>query len=200
MPRPKGTGGQAKTLSPAEIGRLNACLIGTRHESRNRALFFLGLGTGMRISEMVGLTLTDVLDANGQVLDHIVLEKHSTKNKKSRTVFISKQAQKLLQPHAQAVLAKRGRTAPLFSGQKQPRTPMHPNVATHLVETLLKRAAIVHASSHSMRRTHANTLRRNGADLMLIKEQLGHHSLQVTQRYFQVDPIEAATVVGKLKF
>ena len=51
-------------------------------------------------------------------------------------------------------------------------------------------AGVEHASSHSPRRMHANTLRRNGVDLKVIQEQLGHSSLAVTERYFDVDPLE----------
>lgn len=43
-------------------------------------------------------------------------------------------------------------------------------------------------------------LRRQGVDLMIIKEQLGHSSLATTQRYFGVDPLEAKLAVDKLKF
>jgi site-specific recombinase XerD len=59
---------------------------------------------------------------------------------------------------------------------------------------------VANASSHSLRRTHANTLRRNGADLMIIKEQLGHASLAITQRYFETDPMEVQAAVDTLKF
>ena len=56
------------------------------------------------------------------------------------------------------------------------------------------------ASSHSLRRTHANTLRRTGVDLKVIQEQLGHSSLAVTERYFEVDPIEQQRAIEQLRF
>lgn len=61
-------------------------------------------------------------------------------------------------------------------------------------------AGVANASSHSLRRTHANTLRRNGADLMIIKEQLGHSSLAITRRYLIADPVEVQNAVDQLKF
>ncbi len=36
--RPKGTGGKAQELTLGEIRRFDKCLVGTRHELRNRAL------------------------------------------------------------------------------------------------------------------------------------------------------------------
>ena len=89
--RPRGTGGKAEELTPAEIRRIDKCLTGTRHELRNRALFYLGLGSGMRIGELVALAVKDVAP-HGKVLSRIVLEKHITKAKKSRTVALSRQA------------------------------------------------------------------------------------------------------------
>ena len=65
---------------------------------------------------------------------------------------------------------------------------------------MFKAAGVANASSHSLRRTHANELRRTGADLKLIQEQLGHRSLATTERYFDVDPLEKAAAMAKLRF
>lgn len=84
MARPQGTGGKARPLTRDEVERIDKCLSGTPHEERNRVIFYMGLGTGMRIAELVGLRVSDVAQF-GKVLDHIVLERHSTKGKRSRT-------------------------------------------------------------------------------------------------------------------
>ena len=42
MARPKHTGGKAKELTAKDIRRFNKWLIGTRHEHRDRAIFFMG--------------------------------------------------------------------------------------------------------------------------------------------------------------
>ncbi len=89
---------------------------------------------------------------------------------------------------------------PLFAGAKNSRRAMNTTYAIQLLRKMFRDAGVPNASSHSLRRTHANTLRRHGADLMVIKEQLGHSSLATTQRYFGVDPIEAQRAVDKLRF
>ena len=195
--RPRGTGGKAEELTPAEIRRIDKCLTGTRHELRNRAIFYLGLGSGMRISEIVGLQVEDVAPF-GKVQDRIVLEKHSTKSRRSRTVAVSSQAVH----HLEVYLASREPETdePLFPSQVRPRQPMTSTNAINTLKKMFEEAGVANASSHSLRRTHANTLRRRGADLKLIKEQLGHSSLAVTDRYFAVDPMEVHEVVGQLKF
>jgi len=77
---------------------------------------------------------------------------------------------------------------------------MNTTWAIQLLDKMFKDAGVANASSHSLRRTHANTLRRNGVDLMIIKEQLGHSSLATTQRYFKADPAEVQKAVDGLRF
>ncbi len=197
--RPQGTGGKAEELTRDEIKRIDKCLAGTRHEIRNRALFYLGLGSGMRISELVGLKIKDIAP-HGNVLNRIVLEKHSTKSKTSRTVALSKQAVTHLKTYLENRDKPLGPNAPLFPSQKHPKKPMNRSWAIQLLDGIFKDAAIANASSHSLRRTHANSLRRNGVDLMIIQEQLGHSSLSTTQRYFRTDPVEVQTAVDQLRF
>jgi integrase/recombinase XerD len=197
--RPKGTGGKAEELTSDEIHRIDKCLTGTRHEHRNRALFYLGLGSGMRVSELAGLRVRDVAP-HGQVLSRVILEKHSTKSGKSRTVAISKQAIKRLGVYLEQRSLPIDPDAPLFPSQKRPTLSLSPTNAVMALKKMFLDAGVANASSHSLRRTHANTLRRHGADLMIIKEQLGHSSLSTTQRYFQTDPIEVQEAVNRLNF
>jgi len=202
MGRPKGTGGQARELARKEIARIDKCLTGTTHEHRNRALIYLGLGSGMRISEMVGLTISSICPVQ-DILPAVILEKHSTKSKRSRTVALSKQAQwavqKYLNTRFHNTLPDRRRSLWLFPGRTYNK-PLSPSSAVRLVKQVFGLAGIVGASSHSLRRTHANTLRRAGVDLKIIQDQLGHGSLATTEKYFRVDPLEQLEVVGRLKF
>jgi len=197
--RPKGTGGRAEELTPDQIHRIDKCLAGARHELRNRAIFYMGLGSGMRISEIIGLEVGDVADRH-RVRGRIVLEKHSTKSKRSRTVAVSKQAVKHLQDYLDSRGPSLALTEPLFPSQTRPRRPMTSTNAIMILKRMFQGAGVEHASSHSLRRTHANTLRRNGVDLKVIQDQLGHSSLAVTERYFEVDPIEQQRAIDNLKF
>lgn len=197
MARPKGTGGQAKDLTPDEIKRVDRCLTGTRYELRDRAMFWLGLGSGMRISEICGLRVCSV-QVQGRVLEEIILEKHSTKSSRSRTVFLNEQARGKIK----AYLENRGQVepdAPLFPSQRKPWESLSPRAAIGALSRAFFVAGIQGASSHSLRRTHANALRRGGVDLHIIQLQLGHASLAITERYFRVDPVEARNAIERLK-
>ncbi len=154
----------------------------------------------MRVDELVGLRVHDVMPHLPKLLSRIVLEKHRTKSKRARTVVVSDQARKYLQLYLDTRRPQLQPDAPLFPSQMRPREPMTTNNAIKLLKRMFLDAGVANASSHSLRRTHANTLRRRGVDLMLIKEQLGHSSLATTQRYFDADPIEVLAAVGPLKF
>jgi integrase len=91
-PRGSSTSG-AKPLSKSQIRLLDKSLIGTTHEHRNRALIFLCLGSGLRIGEAVGMSLGVIADpTNWRVRASFVLDRHATKGRKSRRVYLSKQA------------------------------------------------------------------------------------------------------------
>jgi len=197
--RPKGTGGKARELTKTEIKRIAKCLGGTLHEGRNRALLFFGLGSGMRVSELCGLTLGDVA-YRGQALNQVVLEKHSTKSKKSRTVHISKQAQRAVETYLEQRDDVDVAEAPLFPSSKKVSVALTANGAVIILGRMFERGGVSGVSSHSLRRTHANSLRRAGADLKIIQQQLGHASLSTTERYFDVDPLEVERAVGQLSF
>jgi len=200
MVRPSGTGGKAEELARDQIRRLDRCLTGSRTELRDRALIYLGLGSGMRIGELAQLRWEDVAPA-GKVLSRIVLEKHSTKSGESRTVAISAQAREHLLKYRQSLSSSSERpSGPVFPHRVHPTLPMGSNGACKLLTRLFTQAGIPNASSHSLRRTHANALRRQGVDLKVIQEQLGHSSLSTTERYFVVDPLEKQRAVDLVRF
>ncbi len=118
----------------------------------------------------------------------------------ARTVSVSPQALQHLRPYLDSRTPTAELDDPLFAGAKNPYQPMNKTYVIQLLAKMFRAAGAPNASSHSLRRTHANTLRRNGADLKLIQEQLGHASLATTETYFGVDPIEAQRAVDKLRF
>jgi integrase/recombinase XerD len=198
MPRPKGTGGAAKELTPKEIKRIDLWMANGRHALRNRTMFFVALGTGMRIGEVVGLRVADVRP-HDEVLEEIVLEKHSSKTKKSRTVALNDQAREHLKTWLDSREDLDG-DAPLFPSQKHPRRQMKPNYASQMLSKIFADAGVPNASSHSLRRTHINAMDKNGERIKVIQEQVGHANLSTTQRYLEVTPDERRRAVQKLKF
>lgn len=169
-----GSKGAARPLTKDEIRRLT-----TSASPRDRAIIWCCLGAGLRVGEACRL-LVGQLDPCGS----IVVDRHSAKSRETRTVFLSDEAK----PFVLEWLSLRGPVAPqlpLFPSRKggQPIKS-----GSQLVEQLMSKCGIVGASSHSLRRTHATGLRDQKADLQVVKTQLGHSSIQVTETYLAFYP------------
>ncbi len=143
----------------------------------DRLLLQLFYATGMRLSELINLSESQVDVANRQV-------KVLGKGNKERIIPISADLCSQLQNY---ILEKRkiieaDGVLQFFVSEKG--KPLYPkyvyNVVKHnlsLVSTLNKK------SPHVLRHTFATHLSNNGADLNAIKELLGHSSLAATQIY-----------------
>jgi len=193
--RPKGTStGSARELTSEEIKRLFKCLSG-KHRTRDTALLWICL-SGCRVSEAVSLSV-DQVSADGKVTQGFVLDRHETKSKRSRRIYMPAPALKAVQ----ALLDEMGETdgtKPLLRSQKG--GFINSSYAVMLIDKLFKNAGISGVSSHSLRRSFANNLRRSGADLLIVKEALGHASISTTEIYLSSTPMEQRTAIENMKF
>ncbi len=150
---------------------------------RDRALLELLYATGLRVSELVGLSLADV-DLPGRQVRTI------GKGRKERIVpFGGKAAQALAGwlPARLALLAgRRVRGEPLFLNARGGRLTDR-SVRRVLVSALAAADVPRHASPHALRHSFATHLLAAGADLRTIQELLGHASLATTQKYTHLD-------------
>ena len=65
-------------------------------------------------------------------------------------------------------------------------------------QTALKNAKLPDVHFHDLRHTAASWLVMKGADLIAMKEILGHHDLKTTQRYAHLSPGYLRTALRKL--
>jgi integrase/recombinase XerC len=150
---------------------------------RDRAILELLYGSGLRVSELVGLDLDDVdLEAR--------LVRVLGKRRKERIVPFGKPAAEALRRwieegrHALARAARSG--APLFLNARGGRLGQR-SVARRLERAVLAAGLPRHVHPHVLRHCFATHLLGNGADLRGIQELLGHASLSTTQRYAHLD-------------
>lgn len=132
-------------------------------------------GTGMRRSELLGLTLQDI---NLYKLQIKVLGKRN----KERLIPITAELAQNLEQYMRQKEAE-GEAGPwLFEGKAG--AQMNVSAVYKLVKTeLAKVSTLQKRSPHVLRHTYATHLLNNGADLNGIKELLGHASLAATQVY-----------------
>ena len=171
-PKPDNTIIQA--LTPAEIERLfKACSGKSMLNVRNRAILSLFLDTGLRLSEVINLTLDDIND-NGSILVR------RGKGGKPRVVRIGDKAQKALWKYV--TLYRKGSSNRLFLNRTG--EPFNFFGVSIFLKRLGDKAKVkVHA--HQLRHTFAILFLRAGGDVFSLQYLLGHSTLSMTQRYLQ---------------
>lgn len=145
---------------------------------RDRAMLEILYATGIRISELTGLSLEDV-DLEGKVM------RVRGKGDKERFVLMNDTARQALE-HYLVMRPKQAATRHIFLSKRYSRISV--KAAENMFAKYLEKAGIQKkASPHTLRHSFATHLLVHGSDLMTIKELLGHSSLSTTQIYTDID-------------
>lgn len=149
---------------------------------RDRALLELGYGAGLRVSELCGLRLTDLILTDGLVR---VLGKGS----KERLVPVGRKVLGTLGVYLNGLRADLDRGATEGRVLLNARgTPLSRVGAWGIVKHCATAAGIERpVSPHTLRHSFATHLLEGGADLRAVQEMLGHADLSTTQIYTHVD-------------
>ncbi len=148
---------------------------------RDRAVLELLYATGLRVSELANLLVSDVDLEKGMLRCH-------GKGSKERLVPIGKSALHWLEIYLRgkerAEVAMKGKKQLLFliNGGE----PMTRQWIWSLVSDYAKRAGLVDVSPHTFRHTFATHLLEHGADTRSVQTLLGHADLATTQIYTHV--------------
>ena len=163
---------------------------------RDRAILELLYASGVRVSELVGLNLSDI-DYNHQTL------RVKGKGRKERMVPFGSHAKTALETY----LGVRGEL--LVEADPDDRDPLAvfmnyqgTRITTRSVGRMLDKyckqcAEIHHVSPHALRHSFATHLLDAGADLRTIQELLGHARLTTTQQYTHVSTDKLMEVYDK---
>jgi site-specific recombinase XerD len=141
----------------------------------DHALGLLMLRCGLRVSEVTCLRLEDIDWAQH------ALRIEQGKGRKDRIVYLSADALAALR----TCLALRPAAVPdgwVFWNQKRPHRALSSKGIQKKIERYAK-AAGIKASCHSLRHTFASNLLDAGAEVISIKELLGHASIGSSERY-----------------
>jgi integrase/recombinase XerC len=169
------------------IEEMNTVLDGQMPEvaafpERDRLMFELLYGCGIRNSELVGISLDDIRLSAEAILIR-------GKGKKERYVPFGdavKEALRAYLPARQQVLGERKKTtSALLINQRGGR------LTTRSVGRIVKKVAVAKGlppdvHPHTLRHAFGTHMLEEGADLRAIQEMLGHERLSTTQRYTQL--------------
>lgn len=169
-------------LSPTEVERLLAAPTGIApRDRRDRAMLEVLYATGLRVSELVGLRLSDLQLDVGYV-------RVFGKGSKQRIVPLGEIASdelRLYLADARPLLAGKGNDPRIFlnrAGKGLTRQGFWKIIKRRAAEA----GIIKDISPHTLRHSFATHLLENGADLRSVQTLLGHVDISTTQIYTQV--------------
>lgn len=179
---PKKEQSLPKTATINDIERMmDAVDISTPKGLQERAILELFYGTGVRVSELTGLNLTDVDVRKNQIIV-------KGKGNKQRIVPLGGMAVSVLEKFTKQRAELYGKRTDsdarnaLFlaaGGQR-----IYDRAVRYMVEKYLKQTSeVTQKSPHVLRHSFATHMLDNGADIRVIKEFLGHANLAATQVY-----------------
>lgn len=158
------------------------------NRERDYCILTLFLNCGLRISELIGLDITDIHDDALRVLG---------KGNKVRVVYLNGACKDALDRYMEVrrPISGKDRNALFLSGQNKriSRSTVHALVKKHLSVAGLDSERY---SSHKLRHTAATLMLQNGVDVKAVQEVLGHEHLNTTEIYTHIDN-EALRVAAK---
>jgi integrase/recombinase XerD len=180
--------GLPKALSEDEVERLLGAVVGEDAVARrDRAILEVLYGTGLRISELVGLSIGDVALDDGLV-------RAFGKGSKERVVPVGRLAREALtswlSPSGRAALAperwaRRGDAEAVFLNARGGR--LSRQGAWGIVRRYGDRVGLgARLTPHVLRHSCATHMLDRGADIRAVQELLGHASISTTQVYTKV--------------
>jgi site-specific recombinase XerD len=151
-----------RALSKAEIDKLLSI-----PDKYQRLIIALGLRTGLRVHEIVKVSLSDFTEREGKWFLNVL-----GKGRKYRVVSVN---QKMIDELIE------------YFGEFKDKVifPMSTSNVSRILGKWCKKLEIEPISPHSLRYSYATRLEKNGATLRQIQEVLGHKNIQTTIRYLK---------------
>ncbi|MFA7188094.1 MAG: tyrosine recombinase XerC [Alphaproteobacteria bacterium] len=181
----------SKAIDPTDVENMSDAI----HEidddpwiaARDWALVVLIFGCGLRISEALSITTSDI-SGRPQVLRVL------GKGGKERLVPVLPVVWDAMDKYLQ--LCPYGKQGNLFKSVRG--LPMSPRMAEKQIEKIRNYLQLPdYVTPHALRHTFATALLADGVDLRSLQELLGHSSLSTTQLYTKVDMSQISAIYNR---
>ncbi len=179
---PKAKRKLPKVLDTDQAAKLFDREVATPLDIRDRAILELLYGAGLRLSELVGLNISDVELGNG-------FANVTGKGKKARRAPLGRHCLAALRAWLEVHPAP-APDAPLFTGRTSPRNVTR--ISPRTIQSRLKKIAVQQLGDnslhpHMLRHSFATHMLESSGDLRAIQELLGHADIATTQVYTHLD-------------
>ena len=182
------------TLNLQEIDAMTQAIdMGAPQGQRNRAILETLYGCGLRVSELIGLKISDLFFEEGFILV-------TGKGDKQRFVPLAPVTRKFIELYKDQVrvhIAIDPTSQDTLFLNRRGKGMSRAMIFT-IVKQLAEKAGVrKKVSPHTFRHSFATHLLENGADLRAIQQMLGHESITTTEVYTHVDSSHLARVIDR---
>lgn len=184
IPRPKRPLKLPRVLNENEIRRLFNALTNKKH----KAMLFTAYSSGLRVSEIVHLKISDIDSKRMQIF----IER--AKGKKDRYVNLSPVLLDILRSY---IMNYKPRPKVFLFESDQTNTAYPTRTIQQIFSNAKNRAGIrKDVGVHSLRHSFATHLLEKGTDIRYIKDLLGHFNIKTTERYLHVSKKKLVNIVS----
>jgi integrase/recombinase XerD len=187
--------GQAKILSQDEIKNVFKVL----KNDRDRALFALGIYSGLRIGEIITLERKQLFTKDGGVRNLLKVVRLKRKDTVYSEIPIHPKLRDRLVAYQKSI-KEQLRSKWLFPSEDSAAGHLERVRAHYILRAAFDALRLQDASTHSMRRTCLTIMSRAGVPLRTIQEISGHASLSQLQEYLAVDPADKHKAIAVLRY
>ena len=143
---------------------------------RDRLIIEMLYATGVRVSELVNIKLSDIDFNNKRIIV-------CGKGNKERIVYYGDYAEEVLNKYLKTHVRKNNNYLFLNSKGEQ----ITDGGIRYIIDNIMKKLSIkTHVTPHVLRHTFATDMLNNGCDIKVVQELLGHSSLKATEIYTHV--------------
>lgn len=151
------------------------------HSGRDYLLFVLGINTGMKINEILEITVASVLDDNGKIKEFY---EHCDENEELTQVYLNQKVRTALQEYLKDSKVLEGQFLFLSPKTKKPITRQQ---AHRIIHDAVESAGLIGKyGASSMRKTFGYHAYKQGVSLALIQKHYHHSSPSETLKYIGI--------------
>jgi len=152
--------------------------------TRNFMMFYTGINTGLRISDLVRLNRDDVRNKDGSMKTHITIIEQKTKKRKKFPIMNGL----LIELEKYTRNMKEGEY--LFKSQKGDNKPITTTQAYRIIVEAGANIGLTEIGTHTMRKTFGYWHYQQYHDVAMLQEIFNHSSPSITLRYIGIEQYE----------
>lgn len=150
-------------------------------DSRNKLMIYLFLTSGIRLSELINIKISDI-----DLKEHTI--KIIAKGNRHRTIYLNKKCIKMIEKF----ILNKSKDEYLFNARS---FKMSRRNVEYIIKKALDGIGGEGCSVHSLRHTAATIMYNDTKDILLVKEFLGHSSIVSTQIYTHISSSDVREIV-----